>query len=773
MDSRRYQADERQSLFSDNSSCSGEEEGPEEEEGLEEEDRIVNEFAILTAECIAQVPLSDSDVPRVQPPGLENLQRVDASGQRTKLCPTSCSRPSCNIATLLSILKAIFPIVHWLPRYQWKSSAVLDLAAGLTLGVMLIPQGMAYAFLAGIHPVYGLYTCLFPAIIYLLMGTSRHMSVGAFSLVSILAGQAITEYMDLQKKGGSTSVTIPVNGSSLTPAINATESGNTADIIAYATTLSLLVGILQICMAICRLGFLASYLSDALISGFTTGAAIQIATSQFSSVFGLDAESMPSGVFKVPKIWVYVLENITDINVACFIIAFISAAVLIICRALSLQLQLKFPIPGELLVVTFGTALSWAFSFNELYGVPILNKIPSGLPAPKVPPLSVMLLKDFAEGTVVVSLIGYAVSVSIALTFANKLSYSVQPNQELLALGVANLFSSFFSCFPSSGSLSRSSVVANIGGKTLLSTLIGSLVVLVVIVALAQLFKTLPTAVLGAIIIIALKGLFSQFKDVKRLWKVDKLDCFVWCCTFLGVVVLNITYGLVVGFGATVITLFFALSIPRCEILERVDTAHGMTYCPVRRDKHSAASVGLQECHTDVSGSTSSGASSIKVFRVHGPMLYFNHSYIFSKLSELACPPSHSDPDKDLMITNYTLVKGIVLDASTLTSVDSAGVAALVKAILAYELCGMYLVVANCNAPVKKVLLRSGFQAKFGHKHLLFRTTEDAVRYIGSREDCPRTGGEEGSCLLDSLSRITRRTTGSVISEMNSVVSDQ
>ena len=755
------EGNESQCLLIDDSSCSSGEDGPEEEAGLEQ-NRVVNEFAILTAECIPQAPLGDSDLPRVQPPGLQDLRRVDASGN-TKLCPVRCNRRCCSAGTVLTFFKAIFPIIHWLPRYQIKSHAVLDIAAGLTLGVMLIPQGMAYAFLAGIPPVYGLYTCLFPPVIYLLMGTSRHMSVGAFSLVSILAGQAISDYINLHKKAGQGGGVLVIMNET-TPVANSSETGNT-DIILYATTLSFLIGALQIVMAIGRLGFLATYLSDALISGFTTGAAIQIATSQLSSVLGFKSDCMPHGLFKVPKSWLYVFEHLTDINVACFLIALISAIVLVVCRVLSSKMQLKFPIPGELMVVSFGTALSWAFSFKESYSVPILNYIPSGIPAPKVPPLSATLVKDFAEETVVVSLIGYVVSVSIALTFANKLSYSVRPNQELLALGIANLFASFFSCFPSSGSLSRSSVVASIGGKTLLSTLIGSLVVLVVIVALAQLFQTLPHAVLGAIIIIALKGLFSQFTDVKRLWKVKKLDCFVWCCAFLGVVVINITYGLMVGLGAAIIVMFFSLSTPQCEILERVDGPHGVTY--------TSSKLSFQQYHANINTRSSDDASSIKVFRVHGPLLYFNQSYIFAKLSELVCPPIFSDPsDSELMISNHTFVKGIVLEASTLTSIDSAGVAALVKAILAYELSGMYLVLANCNASVKGVLLRSGFQAKIGHKHLLFRTTENAVRFVGSREYCPTTNGERGR-LLESLSRITRRRNGSAIDEMNSFVSDQ
>lgn len=751
--------DESQCPLIDDNSCSSEEDEPEEEMGLEQ-NRVFNEFAILTAECIPQAPLTDSDLPRAQPPGLEDLRRVDAFGT-TKFCPVRCNRPSCNGNTVLSFFKAVFPIIHWLPRYQIKSYAVLDIAAGLTLGVMLIPQGMAYAFLADIPPIYGLYTCLFPPIIYLLMGTSRHMSVGAFSLVSILAGQAISDYMNLHKNTGQGGVLTVMNETTHPANSSVPGNNNSDDIILYATTLSFLVGIVQIVMAIFHLGFLATYLSDALISGFTTGAAIQIATSQLSSVMGFESSSMPHGLFNVPRRWLYLFEHVSDINVACFLIALVSAVVLVVCRMLSAKLQLKFPIPGELMVVSFGTALSWAFSFKENYSVPILNHIPSGIPAPKVPPLSTALLKSFAGGTIIVSVIGYVVSVSIALTFANKLSYPVRPNQELLSLGIANLFGSFFSCFPSSGSLSRSSIVASTGGKTLVSTLIGTMVVLIAIVALAQLFQTLPNAVLGAIIVIALKGLFGQFADVKRLWKVKKVDCFVWCFAFLGVVIINITYGLMVGLGAAVITMFYSLSTPQCELLERADGPNGVRY--------TSAKFSLEQCHSNIN--VSDDMSLIKVFRVHGPLLYFNQSYIFAKLSELACLPTASESsessDSELMISNQALVKGIVLEASTLTSIDSAGVAALVKAILAYELCGMYLVLANCNESVKDVLLRSGFQAKLGHKHLLFKTTENAVRYIFSKEYCPITR-DEGGRLLESFSRITQRRNISVMDEMNS-----
>ncbi|XP_062522271.1 sulfate transporter-like [Corticium candelabrum] len=768
---RNNDTEETRRLFSGDSSSSysveeeEEEEGPEEEANLPE-NRIVNEFALLSCECVAQAPLNDRDLPRVQPPGLENLQFVDSSG-RSILKRIRCSRAVCSFTALFAFIKGIFPIVYWLPRYQIRSNAILDLAAGLTLGVMLIPQGMAYAFLADIPPVYGLYTCLFPSIVYLLMGTSRQMSVGAFSLVSILTSQAIRDYTATLGKVHQ------INGTS---GMNATEKGS-GDVILYATTLSFLVGILQIVMAVCRLGFLASYLSDALISGFTTGAAIQIVTSQVSSVFGFNSDMMPSGIFKVPKIWIYLFEHFTDINVACFIIALASGIVLISCKVLSLQLQLKFPVPGELLVVAFGTALSWAFDFKNQFNVPVLNDIPSGLPTPKVPPLSATLVKNFAESTFVISLISYAVSVSIALTFANKFSYSVRPNQELLALGVVNFVSSFFSCFPSSGSLSRSSVVANTKGKTLLSTFIGSLVVLVVVVALAQLFKTLPKAVLGAIIVIALKGLFTQFADVKRLWKVKKADCFVWFSTFLGVVILNITYGLLVGLGATIIVMFFTMSMPVCEILERVDVSQGVTYIPVRRNKQYISSERF-----DVELSTSAASvdmSLIKVFRIHGPLVYFNHSYIFSKLSELVCPPSSSESSEvEVMITKDVLVKGIILEASTLTSVDSAGVAALVTTILAYEKCGVFFVLANCNASVKNVLLRSGFQAKFGHKHLLFKTTNDAVRYIGNTENYVLTSDGDRNRVLDSMTRISGRRNRSIarsrgrMDEMNSMVSD-
>ncbi|CAG0894714.1 unnamed protein product [Darwinula stevensoni] len=450
---------------------------------------------------------------------------------------------------------SFFPIFYWLPRYNVQRDLLPDIVAGCTVAIMHVPQGLAYALLANLPPIYGIYMAFFPVPIYVLMGTSRHISMGSFAVVTLMTGKVVEVYKD--KLDGMQSEQSLQNSTALS-----TDDTDIHRAILVASAVSLTVGLFQILMGVVQMGRLTVFLSDTLVSAFTTGAAVHVATSQVQHVFGLP---LPKhyGPTKLIQTYRDFFPMIVSSNVAALIVSGVTMLVLVLNNDFlksHLAKMCRFPVPIELICVVIGTGVSYAANLHGNYDLATVGDLPTGLPHPEVPPVWLMREVDFTIQCLVIAIVSYATSISLAKLFARKANYHVCPNQELLAQGAGNAFGAAFGCPPFAASLARSLVQESVGGKTQVASLVSCALLVFILFFLAPLFEALPKCVLAGIILVALRGMFLQVKDLKTAWRVSKLDAFVWVSTFLAVTLIDIDYGLAIGVAASLFSLIW-----RCQ----------------------------------------------------------------------------------------------------------------------------------------------------------------------------------------------------------------
>ncbi|CAB4062938.1 unnamed protein product [Lepeophtheirus salmonis] len=356
----------------------------------------------------------------------------------------------CNSSCILRELEIRLPFTKWIRHYDWKKDFICDLVAGFTVCIMQIPQGMAYAILAGVQPIVGIYTAFFPALIYMLFGTSPHASLGTFAVISIIISSAVVNI-------------------STTEDCSNLEEGNYCP-IQVATAVTFTTGCFQFIFGVFQIGKLTNFLSKPFVSGFTTGSAIHVFTSQVKYLFGLSIKRS-SGYFTVIKTYIEIFKNIADSNFAVIGISIVSIFILAFYDNLikeRLKKFCRFPFPIQLMLVILCTSLSYAFNFEEIANVEIVGDIPVGLPEPQVPLFE--LIPKVLPVAVSCTVVSYAIHMSLSKMFAQKHGYKVDGTQELFAFGISNIFGSFFSSLPMSTSLSRSLVQDNSGCKSLFTT---------------------------------------------------------------------------------------------------------------------------------------------------------------------------------------------------------------------------------------------------------------------------------------------------------------
>jgi len=434
-------------------------------------------------------------------------------------------------------LSRIFPILSWAPAYR-REWAYSDLIAGLTLVSLHIPQAIAYARLAGVPPIHGLYVSIIPAFIYALMGTSRQISIGTFAVASIACRDIVTKFDDTN------------NESPITPEKS----------IEILCTLAFLVGLIQLVVGMLKLGALKALLSDALISAFVGASTLHVLTSQIGTLAGLD-ESIKrrAGLCSLVRTWYSFMENILTANLFTAVLSVGTLTVLWTTKEylesyVSRRFTLKnVIIPIDIICIVTLTIASNLFDFHGRFGVTLVSSISgpidisgSGLSSiPKM--INFEYIPHLLSSAVVLSIIIYVTSYSLANIFANRHQYKISANQELLALGVANLVSSFAQCYPCSGSLSRSLVQERVGGKTQASSLISVLFVTIFALKFTHLLALLPKCALAAIIVCALIPSLGKLNQLRHFWAISPLDGTVWAVTFGTVTFIGVETGLLIG----------------------------------------------------------------------------------------------------------------------------------------------------------------------------------------------------------------------------------
>ena len=422
------------------------------------------------------------------------------------------------------------PSLTWLRNYR-KEDIKGDLSAGLTVGVMLIPQGMAYAMIAGLPPIYGLYASTVPLILYALFGTSRQLAVGPVAMVSLLTAAGVGA---LAEVGSQTFITL-------------------------AITLALMVGLIQFLLGAFRLGFLVNFLSHPVISGFTSAAALIIGLSQLKHLLGVDIERS----HHIHEILIQAFEQVGAIN--WFTLGIGLGGIILIVGIK----RINRSIPGPLLAVLFGILVVFGFGLTE-YGVLVVGTVPEGLPAFSLPSVDRESLSALLPVALTISLVGFMESIAVAKAIqAKHRNYQVIPNQELIGLGLANMGGAFFQSYPVTGGFSRTAVNDQAGAKTGLASIISAALIILTLLFLTPLFYYLPKAILASVIMVAVFGLI-EIKEAVHLWKSNRTDFAMLLVTFLATLSLGIEQGIGVGVVLSLIMVIYRSTRPHYAILGNI-----------------------------------------------------------------------------------------------------------------------------------------------------------------------------------------------------------
>ena len=417
------------------------------------------------------------------------------------------------------------PLAGWLRRAD-AGSYRADLLAGLTVAAMLVPQSMAYAALAGMPPVTGLYAATVPLVAYAVLGTSGQLAFGPVAIVSLLTASTLA----------------PLAG------------GDPGRYIALAGLLALLVGGIQVLLGLLRAGRLTGLLYHPVISGFTSAAAIVIATSQLDKLLGISI-GRPDGW---PARLGAILNQLPATHLPTLVIGVLAIAVLVLGR----RYRPRFPTP--LLVVILATAAVPLFGL-EVLGVAVLGEVPGGLPRPILPTAPLETVVALLPGAVIIALLSYLEGISVARAVAARTRDRIDPDQELLASGAANLAAGLFQAFPVAGGFSRTAVNHAAGARTPIATLVTAAAVLLALLVMAPLFTTLPEVVLAAVVLAAVAKLVD-LREARHAWQVERTDGLAWTVTFLATLLLGVELGIGLGIAVSLLLSLWRVGVPRIEV---------------------------------------------------------------------------------------------------------------------------------------------------------------------------------------------------------------
>ncbi len=430
-------------------------------------------------------------------------------------------------------MKQFFPFLEWMGNYK-RDDLGGDLSAGVTVGIMLIPQGMAYAMLAGLPPIYGLYAATIPLFIYALLGKTPQLAIGPVAVISLLVSRGV---------GG---IAVP----------------GTEEFILFAILLAFMVGVIQFAMGVFRLGFLVNFLSHPVVAGFISAAGIIIGFSQVKHLLGLDIQKK-----RIYQIILDVFENFRDINIETFAVGIISIIILVVVKRINKKYSIRIPAP--VLVVLFGLLAVYFLNLQDK-GVSIIRDIPGGLPKFGLPKMEMSMVKALLPIAFTIAFISFIESMAIAKALQRKHKQNViKPNQELWAMGLANIFGSFFKAFPVTGGFSRTAVNNQAGARTGLASMLSGIIVVLTLLFLTDYFYYLPNAVLAAIIMVAVIGLIDV-EEAKHLWETDRVDFILFCVTAIGTMVLGVEPGIIIGILLSIIMVIYRISKPEIEELGQI-----------------------------------------------------------------------------------------------------------------------------------------------------------------------------------------------------------
>ncbi|KGA96704.1 sulfate transporter [Alkalihalobacillus alcalophilus ATCC 27647 = CGMCC 1.3604] len=552
------------------------------------------------------------------------------------------------------MFKKLIPALEWMPNYK-RSDLSGDMSAGLIVAIMLIPQGMAYAMLAGLPPVIGLYASTIPLLIYALFGTSRQLAVGPVAMVSLLVLAGVS--------------TIAEPG--------------TDEYISLVLLLMLMIGMIQFLMGVLRLGFLVNFLSHAVISGFTSAAAIIIGLSQLKHLLGVKLEA-DKDVF---KILFESISRVSEINPITLTIGLVSILILIGLR--------KFvpKIPGPLVVVVLSISTIYFLQLQQA-GVKIVGEVPKGLPSLSLPVFTLDAVMALLPIALAISFIGFMESIAMAKAIAAKEKYKVVPNKELVGLGLANIGGSFFAGYPVTGGFSRSAVNYQSGAKTPLATIITAILIILTLLFFTGFFYYLPNAVLAAIIMVAVYSLIDV-KEAKHLFKIKSVDGWTWVITFIATLTIGIEQGILIGVVFSLLVFIVRSAYP--HVAELGYLQEEKVFRNIKR---------YPEAKVD---------PEVMIFRVDASLYFANMTFLEDKL----CERVGEKPE----------TKWIILDFSGVNSIDAVAIHSLEEIMESCRKGDIAFLFAGIKGPVMDLLKKANWDKKYGG-NLRHLSVEHALKAI-------------------------------------------
>ena len=559
-------------------------------------------------------------------------------------------------------LHRVLPITNWLGNYQ-RPDLRSDLAAGLTIAAMLIPQGMAYALLAGLPPEIGLYASTLPVLAYAIFGTSRQLAVGPVAIVSLLTASALSP---LYEQG-------------------------TAGYVSAAALLAIMVGLVHLVLGVGRLGFIVNFLSHSVLVGFTAAAAIIIGFSQVKHILGVSIDRKDHFYETV----IDVAKALGDTHGVTLALGAGSIAALLGIKRIAPR------IPGALIIVIATTAIAAGANLAD-DGVSTVGSIPDSLPAFGLPDINGGLVGELVVTALVITMVGFMESIAVAKVYARRHRYEVEPNQELVALGMANVTSGVFGGYPVTGGFSRTAVNDTAGARTPLASIITALLVLVSIAFFTPLFTNLPKAALGAIIIVAVINLID-IAEMRHIATVKRSDTVGMGVAFVGTLAVGIELGILIAVVASMLVVFARMSRPHTAVLGRIpDTT---SYRNIIRFPEAVQAAG------------------VRVIRIDAALSFVNSQYVKRLLL------AEADPSDGR--------RRVVLDCSGINDIDATGAETLSEIITEFAESPVELHLCDVKGPVRDVLHRSGLWDELGGR--IHATPHQAVD--GESAVDPRSSG--------------------------------
>ncbi len=557
-------------------------------------------------------------------------------------------------------IHTVFPITEWLPSYGtfdlWR-----DTAAGLTVGVMLVPQGMAYAVIAGLPPIYGLYAALIPLLVYPFLGTSRQLITGPVAIDMLIVATGVS----MLAAPGSVRY------------------------VALAVLLAGLVGLIQIGMGAVRLGFLADLLSRPVIAGFTAAAALIIGFSQLGNVLGMELARSQYVHELIAGAW----QNASSVHPTSLVIGVVSIGLLVGIR------RWRPLWPEALIVVVGATLATWALGLSG-QGVTVIGEIPSGLPAAELPSLQWSDVTGLMPTALTLALVQFMSVVSLGRVFAARHNTTIDANQELMAVGTANVAGSFFQSIPVSGSFSRTAVNDQAGARTPLSNVIAAALVGLTLLFLTPLFYYLPMPALAAIIMVAAAGLVDV-EEMMYLFRTRKREGAIALFTFACTLIVGIQEGIVLGVGASIVAILYRVSRPKMAELGHLEDTR--VFHDVARFSKATTIEGLL------------------ILRVNAAFSFANAKHFRSFILDKSAHSNHA-------------LEGIIIDGASINDIDTTAIEALEDIIDQLDENEIDLYFTGLIGPVRDLLRRSGLQERIGTDHF-FENLHEAVMYILAEQD--------------------------------------